>query len=128
MYIQPAPVLTAINEMRNRGKGERSLEAKDLSAQMGPEPYWEKNKGKRRVRFGTGSATSYCWTIYLDYHPLGYQKIDDEDYVAWFNQARVNREAQGDPRRGELYGIFDAIGEEESKLPDSEQLGMEQVS
>ena len=115
MLIQPEPVLAAINEMRARGRGERTLARKDLVAQMGAEHYWEKDKKLKRVRFGAGSAKSYCWCVYLDRHDLGYQQVSDEEWSEYQALTGTQRTAAGDPRRGDLFEIFDAHETEEDE-------------
>jgi hypothetical protein len=124
MYLKPSPVIAAINRMRAQGRGDRGLEQKDLVAQMGPEPYWVNDKKKRRYRFGGGTATSYCWCIRLDCHPLGYQAISDEEWLEYIDLPSEVRGAKGDPRRGELYALLDSQSSGDSSVPEGDQIAM----
>lgn len=107
LYIDPEAVISAMNIHLTRQHQQVKLNKSDLRDQFSKCSYWV--PGRHDQRFGDigrlGSVTK-CWCINLDEHPLGYERITDEEY----NAMRIDPEmTDSDRRRGPLYLIVEAL-------------------
>lgn len=103
MYVIPLPVIDIVNEMRAKQRMPRTLDKKDLLSQMKTSEYWI--GGKIRQRFGAHGSPTACWGISLDYHPLGYHAVSDEELEESLDGSEMCSAA--DPRfAGGLYHIY----------------------
>ena len=92
MHFLPDPIIKGINEMRTRSKSPKTLSRADLRSQMRHEMFWMKTKS---VRFA--SAVHRCWSVNLDYHPLGRRDVSDEMIQEYLALSGQEKEKQGDP-------------------------------
>jgi len=90
---------------------ELSLERSDLAAQLSKKDYWIPGpKDGHRQRFGQGSAMSPCWAIDLDRHELGYRLVPTPELdQARFTESGMLLPNWGDPRKGELFALIEAL-------------------
>jgi len=115
LYFQPDNVIAAVQSSMAKRRCTLSLRQKDLQDQLSKHPYWARHGKARGIskRFGPpgATATSTAWGVVLDLHPLGYQPVKDEE----FEDARAGAPltpgafVDGDPRKGSLYTIVDAL-------------------
>ncbi len=104
LFIDPDQTLTHLQMFLTKSRSQISLKRKDLRDQLSRNPYWIEGKHSKRFIFGDSRATTKCWGIEVDKHPLGYQPVSDEQYDAMLFKAH-----EGDPRKGDLFVIVDAI-------------------
>ena len=117
LYLDPAAVISALQIYLRKGGGGVTLKMKDLRDQLSKNEFWV--KGELVKRFGRKGqmASVRCWGIYVDLHPLGYQRVDMETYQAALSTRQVTMDnltigpsfEDGDPRRGPLFSIVEAV-------------------
>jgi hypothetical protein len=89
---------------------EWTLDKNDLRAQMKVQGYWL--EGDHRQRFNGAKSGQRCWCITPDKHPLGYQKVSDDEFAASFQKSDGHFfavEDWVDPRKGDLFALIDSL-------------------
>jgi hypothetical protein len=106
-------VLDVLRRYKHQQHQELRLNQLDLRRQMATKKYWLHPKhGMHRKRFA-GKNNEGCWGIDLNFHPMGYHPMSDEDLVAHLETAGVSdgdvfsclKDEWADPRHGELFAI-----------------------
>ncbi|MBI2950361.1 MAG: hypothetical protein HYY23_22260 [Verrucomicrobia bacterium] len=97
--------------LRKQGRS-LPLGRNDVRQQMAQNRYWIEERKSTRL-FGRRNPVA-CWSVDLDFHPLGYQAVSDEEFERW----KAEGSDGWDPRKGPLYEIVHAVektAEEEAK-------------
>jgi hypothetical protein len=101
LYIDGASALAHLQIFLRKQGASVVLKKKDMRDQLAMEPYWV--DGNYTKHF-PGNSTIRPWGIKIDLHPLGARRITEAEHADF----RKNPD-QGDPRKGELFGIIDMI-------------------
>jgi hypothetical protein len=122
LALRPDLIFPLINEfMRNQG-GPLPPSQADIQAQLRVHSYFVPGPAKGHAyKFGHGATTnSYCWVIDLVHLPEhGLREVSDETWEASFYRGGDKQNCclpsneWVDPRKGELFGIVDALKEKE---------------
>lgn len=115
LYINPDATMDAIAQyLRGMGQTLR-LRKEDLRAQMSARPWWERPPTEsHKVRFVVAGVTSSrrYWALNLDLLPeFGFRPVSDAEYHAAM-------QSEGDPRRGPLHALADAIIRKSASNPN----------
>jgi len=105
LYIDAKTALAHLQIFLRKQGASVVLKRKDIRDQLSVEPYWVAGNYTKHFR---GSTTIRPWGIKVDLHPMGTRTVSDAES----NQFKANPN-QGDPRKGELFGIIDKILEAE---------------
>jgi hypothetical protein len=121
LYMDPDSVIADVQIFLTKQRQSVALRQKDLRDQLSKHPFWVTLPGRRlNKRFGPKGQmrTATAWGFRLDLHPLGYQALADEEFAQSLSGERSLAELgpgfrpffkDGDPRRGPLYAIVDAV-------------------
>lgn len=106
LYIHINLVISHMQTFLTKQRGAITLNRKDLRDQLSKEPYWIEGEHTMRFPGSEGTKKAFGWKV--DLHPLGYQPVSDERYNKYLLNA-----GDGDPRKGPLFSIVDALLERE---------------
>ena len=121
LFMEPYGVINALQIHLRKSGGNVTLKYKDLRDQLSKQPFWihpAAGKDCIKKRFGTvGSrATKMAWGIEVDLHPLGRQSCTLEEVQAALKNTGQQdlseielQFADGDPRKGPLFSIVEAV-------------------
>jgi hypothetical protein len=112
LYMDPDSTISALQIYLTKGRSTVPLRRKDLRDQLSKNAYWI--AGKLRQRFGDGDEVTACWGFDLDKHPLGYQPVPQKDY-----EYLLLHPGEGDPRKGPLFAIVNAVEKRERESEES---------
>ena len=112
LYLKPA-VLDVVRRHKYLQHQELRLNQLDLRGQMATKKYWLRPKHRMHRKRFAGKNNEGCWGIDLDFHPMGYHPISDEEWLAQLETAGVPdgdvfscpKDEWADPRHGELFAI-----------------------
>jgi hypothetical protein len=105
-FMDPDPVIAAMQIFLTKQRSQMALKRKDVRDQMSKQPYWIDGKINKRLGPKGDMASVKVWGFEMDTHPLGYQRCTDEE-VHQFIMTR--RSGEPDPRQGPLYTLINAI-------------------
>ena len=131
LYMEPYGVINALQIHLRKSGGNVTLKYKDLRDQLSNQPFWINPKDPNnpiKKRFGNegSKASKLAWGIDLDLHPLGRQHCTIEavqsalkrkEQQTDLSEIDLDIELQfedGDPRKGPLFSIVEAVRRFES--------------
>lgn len=115
LYFEPRGVVAALQMWLRKLGASVTLREKDLRDQMSRFDFWVVPEKNRQITMRMGKpgakASATVWGIYVDKHPLGYQRTLDEDVQAALKSAQgtVPEFTDGDPRKGPLFTIVEGV-------------------
>jgi hypothetical protein len=110
LYFDPDLVISSMQIYLQKARSAVVLKRKDLRDQLAANSYWiptqtEADGKVKKLRLRIDGEMVAAWGVRLDLHPLGYQPASDAEY----EQYLLRKDEEGDPRKGSLYGIVDAL-------------------
>lgn len=110
LFIYPEPVIASMQQYLVKLRQQVTLSRKDLRDQLSKNEYWI--DGKHRWKLN--GSTIAGWAFDLDKHPMGLQRVSDEDWEHF-----MQHPDDPDPRKGPLFSIVHALRKrEEGDLPN----------
>lgn len=111
LYFDYGAVFEQMQGHLSRQRTALPLSRVDLRDQMSKYQYWI--PGDHKQRFAGREATSRCWAVNLDHHPMGYQAVTDDVLDRTRAEAGLR---WVDPRMGELYLVaFDGSKDDDDR-------------
>jgi hypothetical protein len=126
LYMDPNSVISALQMFLRKGGQAVTLRYKDLRDQLSKNKYWIHPEPGKSMAMRIGKrgdkGTVKAWGFHIDLHPMGYQRVSDEELTAAKAEILPGFPSEigvmfkdGDPRKGELFAIITGVTAFEDK-------------